>query len=644
MSKDTTRRAIDLNALDHLLDSLAKTAGNSSTNRSDFYASINKNIVACTESKASAILVSNQDGRKVRLVHKVGWEELASNDVTAFQKCIQSVLTGEVNSVSVSLPSSRAFIGKCKTQKGMQFVYALLRNLQDNELESQVFTDLANEIASQIKVFEDQLASGEKPKSILNLTHIAQLVQNLGKSKNTTQMAFHLVNDLARITQSDRVSFVDKWGKVQAVNGASRVSLRTSSARRLSSIARLTLASGNSIEWTGEEVQIDGPRSTRGLKQLVLDLGTAEGFVIPVESDSSACGVLVVEYFDSGEQTAMERRALVSEVVNFASPVVERSMRVSSIPGIGILDTVFNRLLSRPVRLMAFLAALGAGIALLGFCLFGIQRPFEIYGEGVLQTATRQHVFAGVDGEIEELLVREGGQVEHGERLAVVGSESLEKELISIEGEIAEAKQEMRNLKLSDFRQDEETQDDATKRASDIERLKLRLKTLDARMEFFENQKSQLEIEAPIGGQVITPNLQQRLASRPVNRGDLLMTIANTSGEWEIELQVPDNRVGFIKQAQTDNDGEPLEVIFRLASDSEKTFSGTLNRLDYRSDLRSLDEESVVLAYVDISESDLGGSLRLGSRVYGKVVCGQRNNFFLLTYEARNKIREWFFH
>jgi multidrug efflux pump subunit AcrA (membrane-fusion protein) len=309
------------------------------------------------------------------------------------------------------------------------------------------------------------------------------------------------------------------------------------------------------------------------------------------------------------------------------------------------LDVVFNRFLVKPVRVIGTAGLMAAALIGLGYVLFGIQRPFEIYGEGTLQTSDQQHVFAQIEGEVDQLLVEEGSLLEKDQRLIVISSENLEKELITIEGEIEEAKQELSNLLLADFNDPAKNQPalDETKTASDIERLKIRLKTLESRLAFFEDKKSDLVVNAPIAGQVTTTNLRQRLTGRPINRGDLLMTVSDTRGEWEVELEVPDNRIEFVKNAEAENGGQPLEVVFRLASDSRKTYRGQLKRLDYRSDERAEAEKTIVLAYVDIDESDLGDSLRLGTRVYGKINCGERSNFFLLTYEARNKIREWLF-
>lgn len=654
-SENSQRLGFDLNALDVLLDSFTKAASDPSTDRNEFYGAINQKVVACTESEASAIFLKNKEGQ-VRIVNQSGWSELDATTNNELKGVIKQVFSQPVDAKSIrgGLPGSKskvlsrtcAFVANCVPQNGMHFVYLLVRAKQDHELAGQVFGDLANEIAGQIEAFENLRAAEQKPQSVLELTHIAQLVQNLGKSHSLSEMAFHLVNDLAKITRADRVTFVGTSGKIQAVSGVSRVSFRTSVARVLSKVARLAMASGGSLEWSDGEINVDGNRSPRGLSQLVAELPSIVGFAIPVDSSGHRCGVLLVEYFTGESASALERRELVNETIRFAAPVIGRAVQVYSIPAIGGLDVLFNRFLVKPIRVACTLMISIGLIVMCLYLLFGIQRPFEIYGEGVLQTAEERHVFAQIDGEVDEILVREGSYVEQDERLLIISSESLAKELITIEGEIEEVKQEKRNLMLSDIRPSAEDvpQDDETKTASDIERLKIRLETLNSRLAFFENKKSQLEVNSPISGQVTTPNLRQRLTDRPIDRGDLMMTVSNTNGEWEIEMQVPDNRMEFVKTAQAEHGEQSLEVIFRLASNSEKTYVGKLSRLDYRSDQRSEEEQTMVLAYVSIDELELGDSLRLGTRVYGKISCGKRHNFFLLTYEAKHKIREWFFH
>ena len=646
-SESSQRLGFDLHALDVVLDSLTRAAADPTTDRNEFYATINQKIVACTESLASSVLLKNSEGQ-VRIVNQSGWSELDSGSTSELKNVVKQTYSLPARSGHASsnvLSRVTAFVSHSVPQNGMHFVYLLVRSNQENEFAKQVFGDLTNEIASQIEAFENLRSADQKPQSILELTQIAQLVQNLGKSTSLSEMSFNLVNDLSKITHADRVTYVANSGKIKAVSGVSRVSFRTAVARTISKLARVSLSSGGTIEWSNGEINVDGKRSPRGLSQLVEELPSVAGYSIPVKSSNRTNGVLVVEYFTDEQSTSLERREIVNEAIKFASPVIHRSVEFYSIPAIHGLDALFNRFLVKPIRAAILAAVVLLGIAACLYLLFGFQRPFEIYGEGTLQTTEDRHVFAQIEGEVEEMLVHEGSFVEKGQRLLVVNSENLAKELITVEGEIEEAKQEMRNLMLSDFRptNDESSRHNDTKTASDIERLKIRLETLNERLAFFEDKKSRLEILAPIAGQITTPNLRQRLTDRPLDRGDLLMTVSDTHGQWEIELQIPDNRVEFVKNAQAQSD-QPLEVIFRLASDSQQTYVGKLSRLDYRSDNRTEQQQTMVMAFVEIDEPALGESLRLGTRVYGKISCGKRNNFFLLTYEAKHKIQEWLFH
>ena len=297
MNSDSGQRlGFDLNALDVLLDSFTRAAADPTTDRNGFYVSINQKLVACTESYASAVFLKNKEGQ-IRIVNQSGWNELdaaTSNELKGVIKQLYSqpvdakrLRGGLQHANSQVLSHASAFVANCVPQNGLHFVYVLVRARQENEFAGQVFGDLVNEIASQIEAFENLRTADQKPQSILELTHIAQLVQNLGKSNSLPEMSFHLVNDLAKITKADRVSFVSAAGKIQAVSGVSRVSFRTSVARALSKIGKLALASSGSLEWSEEEINVDGKRSPRGLSQLIAELPSIAGIAIPVRNKAS---------------------------------------------------------------------------------------------------------------------------------------------------------------------------------------------------------------------------------------------------------------------------------------------------------------------------------------------------------------------
>ena len=59
-----------------------------------------------------------------------------------------------------------------------------------------------------------------------------------------------------------------------------------------------------------------------------------------------------------------------------------------------------------------------------------------------------------------------------------------------------------------------------------------------------------LNVKSPIDGQVITWDLNNRLMHRPVQRGQELLRVADPSGPWQLELQMPENHMGFVVETQ----------------------------------------------------------------------------------------------
>ena len=105
---------------------------------------------------------------------------------------------------------------------------------------------------------------------------------------------------------------------------------------------------------------------------------------------------------------------------------------------------------------------------------------------------------------------------------------------------------------------------------------------------------------------------------------------------------VPDQKISYLKEYVADNDEQP-QIRFRLASNHNQTFDGKLERLDFRAEKHQTKEQNFVRGFVEVDEQELGDLLRMGTRVNGRIVCGQRSLFFLLTHEFRDKLAEWFF-
>lgn len=636
-------RSFDLQTLDLLLDSIVDAAAHAGTTRQDFYTRSTVKLKAGTDSLVAMVWVS--DGQRLRIVGHSGWDACPVRQKEQVQKFVkESIDSGSSASQRVKdLPFGRVYSGTCKPANRFQFLFLLIQPPREDELLGQVLEDLVIEVVGQIEIFENSRFSESPQGAIREVSNLAQLVQGLGRAANLTQLAFHLANDLAIVSKADRVSFHNARGKIKAISGVSEVSHKTGVVRQLKSLASKTLSSKEAIEWSNGEINFEGKRMPRGLPKTIESIGTPIGYTFPCISEGKCYGALVFEFF-SEEFHSVEQRRMMRELVDFSSPVIARATQLLSIPGIGFQNFFFNGLLGSRVRSFLWLIASAIALGLAWYFLFLVPNPFEIHGEGILQPVRRQHVYAKTDGEIKDLLVIENSAVMDGQPLIHIDSRSLEKDIIQVEGEIAEVQQQLKNLTLTevDGDVDDPLQEEA-KRASEIERLKIRLQGHLDRLAVLEEKQQYLKVTSPIDGKVVTTDLRRRLLDRPISRGDLLMTIAQTDGEWEVELAIADNRIEFIEKAMRSKHPKPLQVELRLMSNASESYLGQLESLDYRSQEDSVDGMSRVKATISMNEEDIESSLRIGTRVLGKVRCGQRNNFYLLTYELNNRIREYFF-
>jgi len=130
-----------------------------------------------------------------------------------------------------------------------------------------------------------------------------------------------------------------------------------------------------------------------------------------------------------------------------------------------------------------------------------------------------------------------------------------------------------------------------------------------------------LEIRSPISGQVLTFNLQRRLAERPVNRGDRLMSVADLEGPWEVELQIDDDQVGHVLAAWDAADGQ-LPVSFLVMGQPQIRYRGRLHEVGSSSEVDD-SGHTVVNAYAAVEGTTPAGA-RPGAVLMARIHCGTR--------------------
>ena len=110
---------------------------------------------------------------------------------------------------------------------------------------------------------------------------------------------------------------------------------------------------------------------------------------------------------------------------------------------------------------------------------------------------------------------------------------------------------------------------------------------------------------------------------RPVQRGQVLFSIVDSAGDWELEVRLPERRLGHVLEAQQRLQND-LSVSFVVAADPYQSYSARVRDVHLAADVKDAEEGNVVL--VDAGLSQLRPSaLTLGGEVRAKIHCGSRS-------------------
>jgi hypothetical protein len=457
--------------------------------------------------------------------------------------------------------------------------------------------------------------------------------------------AYRLANEGRQFLECDRVTVAVRKGRkcrVEAISGQDVINWRSNIVRRLNDLATRVAAAGEPL-WHGED-GVELPRQLHDALQAYLDESHARmvavlPLVLPEETGSAAqkaakngrprrrqaVGALVVEQFKSpsaGED--LRRRAELA--TEHAALALNNSLtynRLFLLPLWRALGKaswlVQSRTLPKTILAVAAVAAAVAALVL-------VPADFELEARGRLEPKVRREVYARMDGIVEAAVPAEHGKsVEEGEVLAVLRNPEHEAQVKRLEGERLIAGTRLASTRASLLTVNQQTPEGRarhTQLAAEAEQLATQQRNLDEQYELLKRlDEDHLKAKSPIAGQIITWDVEKLLANRPVQRGQALLTVADISGPWVLEVLLADRRAGHVRLAR-DTIRPDLDVEFILATDPAITYRGRIEKMALSA---QVDEEqgSSVLVTVAIDRSQLK-ELRPGATVVAKINCGRQ--------------------
>ncbi|MFK7779165.1 MAG: efflux RND transporter periplasmic adaptor subunit [Gimesia sp.] len=463
---------------------------------------------------------------------------------------------------------------------------------------------------------------------------------------NSQKTAYILANEGRRLIDCDRISVLQRTGKsyrLIAASGVDAIERRSESVQRLENLVG-RIQSLNRSYWIMEADQKYPPQIAEPL-HAYLDLASSRSFMVfplrhlseeeePETADLNqqkqptteilTVGVLVVEQFHETDTsvTLLDRAMAVSR---HGGTALFNALQFESFPFFPVLKHWSHS----PTRNKQFTwRSIITSLIILGLiCAVLVLTPaqFEIEGTGTLQPIEQQNIFATANGIVDQIFVHQGEEVQAGSTLITLRDSELDLEFSQIRGEIQTSSKRLAVIQAARLEltvTDTQALLQANRLTAEQEELNERLKSLKEQFALLKQQQESLTLKSPLAGEVLTWDFEEKLLTRPVQRGQRLLTVANLEGPWILKMQIPDSEIGHILEAQRQS-STPLNVSFLLITDLNQTHQGTIEKIATTAEPGE-DGIPTVQITVKLDHESIKG-LRPGASVLPRVDCGTRS-------------------
>jgi multidrug efflux pump subunit AcrA (membrane-fusion protein) len=471
-----------------------------------------------------------------------------------------------------------------------------------------------------------------------------QFARRVHASLDLRGTAYAIVNEGRLLLRCDRVSVLLRRRRVcrlAAVSGVDWFNRRANVVRRLERLCESVATFAEPL-WHPAATG-DRPPQVEELLSDYLDESHARAVaVLPLkgaESESSSAsrrggGVLVAECF-YGDFDARQR-AVLADVCAHSELALRNARQWADLPLLGLLRKVrWLKAARRPWKIgLALLALAAAAIA-----LAWVPADFEISARGELQPRRTRDVFALTDGLVGDLSVKHGQRVGANQLLAVLRRPQLDLEFKQIWGELQTARKrlassEAERLQLS--HEGEEQRRRSSQLTSQEEELREVVRSLEEQYAVLQLKQKEQEVRSPMAGEILTWNVSQVLEARPVSRGQVLMTVGDLAGPWQVELHVPDRSIAHVLAAARDS-GEHLGVTYVLSTEPGLLLHGTIERVALRAEAAEGEEPGVTVV-VDVDRNTIP-KLIPGVTVSANIHCGRRSVGYVWLHDLIDAVR-----
>ena len=536
------------------------------------------------------------------------------------------------------------------------------QNLPDVERGYLTFLEQVSAVAGdylgrrQLKTLDTQQSA---------LTQVERFSRAVHESLDPVATAFVLANEARRIIGCDRVSVLVRRRRkmrLEAVSGQESVERRASAVQAIETLVRVVATAGDPL-WHPDPSRELPPQIEEELEHYIDESHATALAIIPLEKPRptpvvkpGGVDAVAVAKAEAGPRTAPEpigaivaewfssssfdegKRARVDLVAEHGKVAIANALTHTSLPFYGLLDLLGkSRALTTARNLpRTVLAALSAVAVLLALVL--IPAELRLEGKGTLEPVHRRDVFAGIDGVVEKLEsgLEHGAGVTGGQLLATLRNTDLEVALTDVLGRKASSEEQLVSTRRALLEDKKISADEKTRLAGRAAQLQREIESLEQQRKLYELKKLDLEVRSPIDGVIVTWQVRDRLTLRPVEKGQSLMSIADKTGPWELEVHMSDDRLGYINRAALDakQAGRELKVDYILATAPGTRHYGLVKEIHEQAEVRGEAGNTVLVRVTIDPERHEKEELGAGATVTARIACGKRSLGFVWFHDV----------
>ena len=479
-------------------------------------------------------------------------------------------------------------------------------------------------------------SGSETQTRVVTAAQLDEYTHVLHQSLDPRATANKIANETRRILDCDRVTVFRVTGKrvaAVAISGQPNVNRRSNAVARLERLAKRVLMTKQPFWYPPAQPQ--PPQIEQRLNEYLAEASTRSMVISPIFDIAPSTemkpgdrdqpiprliGGIAIEQCDrQWDEAAIT--APVEMLTRHSSDAFRNAYQHRQLFAYPLWHWLGKSKIIFAARHLPKTIAAIALLTIIGLVMAFVQTDFRMSCEGQLMPVTHRNVFANVDGVVKEVLIEHGDDVDEGQPLIQIGNLELDQQMQVAIGKINElteviaaARTTMSNRNARSENEDQQ---------ENVAAMKAQLASAELELKLLQEKSRRLSVVSPIAGKIVTYNVRDTLANRPVQRVESLLEVADINGEWMLELSLPDRKIGHVLTAFEQSDDKQLPVEFILAADPDRTYHGVLTEVGYAM-MMTPEKGQCMTLKVFIEDPDFAlKQLRSGASAY--IHCGQRS-------------------